>query len=187
MEEPVTVRDVMDRPYVGVSEADTVAGAARLMREEGVTGAVVLRGSEPVGLLDEDLFIELVAESSDPTELAAGEVMREPAAAVDVDQRLDDAIGAMATDSVRHLLVEDDGSLVGTLSEHDIVTAHSVLARRTEPPEAVVAAPTGDDEVEVDLERDVYSSQGVCENCGSLTRELSSHNGQLVCADCLAL
>ena len=38
-----------------------------------------------------------------------------------------------------------------------------------------------------DLDRDVYSTQGVCESCGALTRELSSHNGQLLCADCLAL
>lgn len=185
MDEPVTVRDVMNRSYVGVSEADTVAGAAQLMREEGVHSAIVLRGSEPVGLLDEDLLIELVAESRDPTELTAGEVMRGPTVAVDADRRLDDAIGALATDSVRHLLVESDGALVGTLSDHDIVTAHSVLERRTEPAEPMVAAPNSDEEVAV--ERDVYSSQGVCENCGALTRELTSHNGQLVCADCLAL
>ena len=35
MEGEVTVRDVMTREYVGVSESDTVLGAVRLMNEEG--------------------------------------------------------------------------------------------------------------------------------------------------------
>lgn len=187
MDEPVTVRDVMNRSYVGVSEADSVAGAAELMREEGVHSAVVLRGSEPVGVLDEDRLIALVADHGDPTETTAGEVMR-PAVAVDADQRLEQALGAMATDGLRHLLVEENGELVASVSEHDIVTAYSVLGPRTGPAEAQVATPVGGPgELDTDLDREVYSTQGVCESCGSLTRELSSHNGQLLCTDCLAL
>ena len=186
MDEPVTVRDVMNRSYVGVSEADTVAGAARLMREEGVHFAVVLRGSDPVGQLDEDRLLALVADDRDPTETTAGDLMREPVVAVDADRPLAEAVGAMTTDGVRHLLVESDGELVGSLSERDVVTAHAVLGGQPEPPEPVMATPTGA-EPDLDPEREVYSSQGVCENCGSLTRELADHNGQLLCTDCRAM
>jgi CBS domain-containing protein len=187
MDEPVTVRDVMNRSYVGVSEADSVAGAAELMRDEGVHSAVVLRGSEPVGVLDEDRLIDVVADRRDPAETTAGDVMR-PAVAVDADQRLEGAIGAMTTDGLRHLLVEENGEVVASVSEHDIVTAYSVLGARTEPAEAPMATPTAvGDEAAAELDREVYSTQGVCESCGALTRELSSHNGQLVCADCLGL
>lgn len=187
MDDPVTVRDVMNRSYVGVSESDSVAGAAELMREEGVHSAVVLRGSEPVGVLDEDRLIDLVADRRDPTETTAGDVMR-PAVAVDADQRLEQAIGAMATDGLRHLLVEEGGDVVGSVSEHDVVTAYSVLGARTEPIDAQPATPSDQaGALAADLDREVYSTQGVCESCGALTRDLSSHNGQLVCPDCLGL
>lgn len=187
MDDPVTVRDVMNRTYVGVSEADSVAGAAELMREESVHSAVVLRGLEPVGLLDEDRLLSIIADRRDPTETTAREAMR-PVVTVEADQWLDQAIAAMTTDGIRHLLVEEDGELVGSVSEHDIVTAHSVLTTRPEPPEAPVAAPSGGvADAEPDFDHDVYSPQGVCESCGALTRELSSHNGQLLCADCLGL
>lgn len=188
MEERVTVRDVMNRSYVGVSEADSVAGAAQLMREEAVHSAVVLRGSEPVGVLDEDRLLDLVADCRDPTETTAGEVMR-PAVAVDPDQRIEHAVGAMTTDGIRHLLVEEGDEIVGSVSEHDILTAHSVLETRSVAPEARAAPPTGGagGGAGVHVDRDVYSTQGVCESCGSLTRELTSHNGQLVCPDCLGL
>ena len=188
MDDPVTVRDVMNRSYVGVSEADAVAGAARLMREEGVHSAVVLRGAEPVGQLDVDRLLVLVADDRDPAETTAGEVMREPAVVVDADQPVTDAIDAMTTGDVRHLLVEEDGELVGSLSEHDVVTAHTVLARGppSPEPEAVMATSTVG-ESGTDLEGDAFSAQGVCEHCGSLTRELADHNGQLLCADCRSL
>lgn len=184
MDEPVTVRDVMNRSFVGVSEGDSVAGAAQLMREEGVHSAVVLRGSDPIGVLDEDRLLDMVAETRDPTETTAGDLMR-PAVAVDIDQRVEQAIGAMTTDGIRHLLVEENDELVGAVSEHDILTAHSVLTPRPEPAELQIGATYGTGEA--DLDNEVYSTQGVCENCGALTRELSTHNGQLVCPDCLTL
>jgi signal-transduction protein with cAMP-binding, CBS, and nucleotidyltransferase domain len=187
MDDPVRVRDVMNRSYVGVSEADSVAGAARLMRDEAVHSAVVLRGRDPVGLLDEDRLLDLVAEGRDPEETTAGEAMR-PVVTIDTERPLEQAIAAMTTDGIRHLLVEEDDELVGSLSEHDVVTAHSVLTSRPELAEAQVAQPTaGVGGTESDRDRDVYSTQGVCESCGSLTRELSNHNGQLLCQDCLAL
>lgn len=193
MPDPVSVRDVMTRSYVGVSEADAVDGVARLMRDEGVHGAVVLRGHEPVGVVDVDRLLDLVADDRDPAETTAGELMR-PAVTVDAEERLDEAIGAMTTDGIRHLLVEEDGELVGSMSEHDVVAAHAVLETLTVSTMGAnggaVARPGPDQNVpdpEAVRDREIYSTQGVCENCGGLTRELSNVNGQLVCADCQAL
>ena len=186
MDEPVTVRDVMNRSYVGVNEADSVAGAAALMREEGVLNAVVLRGSEPVGAVDGARLLDLLAAGEDPEETTVGELMR-PAVAVEADQPIERAVGAMATDGLRSLLVEERGDLVATVSAHDLLTAYSVMGAPTEPLETPAVIPGGGGELEADLDREVYSTQGVCESCGALTRELSSHNGQLVCADCLGL
>jgi CBS domain-containing protein len=187
MEDPVTVRDVMHRSYVGVSESDSIVGAAELMLEEGVHGAVVLRGSEPVGVLDETRLLDVIANRRDPGETTAAEVMR-PAVTVEADQRLEEAIAAMATDGLRHLLVEDNGDVVASVSDQDIVTAYSVIDSRAESPDHQVDPLVGAAEtVDAALGSDVYSTQGVCESCGALTGELSNHNGQLLCPDCIAL
>ncbi|MFB6361199.1 MAG: cyclic nucleotide-binding/CBS domain-containing protein [Halobacteriales archaeon] len=187
MDEPVTVRDVIHRSYVGVSESDSVAGAAELMLEEGVHSAVVLRGSDPIGVLDETRLLDVVANIRDPTATTAGDVMR-PAVSVEADERLEEAITAMATDGLRHLLVEEDGEVIASVSDHDIVTAYSVMGTRSEPAsEHTPGPPEPEMVVENELESDVYSTQGVCESCGTLTAELSNHNGQLLCSDCIAL
>ena len=51
MNENVTVREVMEREFVGVSESDGVLETSELLLREGSDLAVVLRGSEPVGVV----------------------------------------------------------------------------------------------------------------------------------------
>ncbi|MFC7046249.1 hypothetical protein ACFQH6_13255 [Halobacteriaceae archaeon GCM10025711] len=67
------------------------------------------------------------------------------------------------------------------MDARDVVTASASLAATPEqapqePVEQQAAAVAGDGE---------YSNQSICEICGSLTRELSNFNGQLICSDCL--
>lgn len=177
MDETVTVRDVMDRSYVGVNEADPVVGAARLMREEGVDSALVLRGSDPVGVLRADDIVSLVAAEEDPDDVTVGEVMSTGTVSVAADSPVEDAVDAIAENGLRRVIVRDGEDVAGVLSEHDVVTAHTVLSTPDTPREAPTATAPG-------LESEVYGSQGVCEVCGSLTRNLTEYNGQLVCADC---
>lgn len=178
MNDPVTARDVMNRSYVGVNEGDSVAGAAQLMRDEGVDGAVVLRGSDPVGIFGATDIVNLVAEGVDPDETAVGDVMTDRLLSVDVDQRLDDAVSSLADNDLRHVLVLDNGDIAGMLSEHDIVTAQTMMPTVTNDAEPV------DPEVEAELNPDEVASQGVCEICGTLSRDLTEVNGQIVCPAC---
>lgn len=190
----VSIRDVMAREYVGVSESDSVAGAARLMRDEGVESAVVLRGSEPVGVLGAREVMVLVAEGGDPASTAVESVMTAPPIVLTADADITEAIAEISRRDVRRIVVTDGGEVVGVVTEHDIITATSAMPEievgpgtaggaetigETEPgPEgtAVAGAETP--------EADQFSAQSVCEVCGSLSANLSEVNGQLVCADC---
>lgn len=178
MNDPVTARDVMNRSYVGVNEGDSVAGAARLMREEGVDGAVVLRGSDPVGIFSAADIVAIVAEGADPDETTVGDVMTDRLLSVDVDQRLDDAVSSLADNDLRHVLVLDNGDIAGMLSEHDIVTAQTML------PTGMNETETVPPEVEAELDPDEITNQGVCEICGTLSQDLTEVNGQMVCGAC---
>lgn len=187
MRQSLSVRDVMRRTYVGVSEGDSVAGAARLMHEEGVEAAVVVRGPDPIGMLTAGDVVGVVADGGDPETTAVDAAMRRPVASVAPEDSLEEAIGAMADRDVHWLAVVSEGSLVGTVTEHDIMTVPSNFSSgATEPTERDDPVPERTSR-DADAGSDTYSTQGVCEVCGSLSRSLDPHNGQLVCEDCRAM
>jgi len=205
MDAEMTVREIMTREYVGVSESDPVDDVVALMREEPADQVVVLRGSEPVGMLTPADVLALVGEDVDARETAVGDVMSGTVPSVAPDRNVVAAAGEMADDGVRSLLVTDGEAVVGVVSERDVVRATATLADRatlsTPPgagaPEGAPATGTGNGGADVDeygtaepaeygaeAADDEYSTQSVCEVCGSLTPGLQSHNGQLVCGDC---
>ncbi|WP_195155705.1 CBS domain-containing protein, partial [Halorubrum sp. AJ67] len=52
MRTDTTVRDVMHREFLGVSESDSLSDAAALLVEEETNCVVVVRGGDPVGRLE---------------------------------------------------------------------------------------------------------------------------------------
>jgi CBS domain-containing protein len=186
METDVTIRDVMTREYVGVSESDTVLGAVELMREEEAGSVVVLRGSDPVGILTEWDVLGVVADRATPGETTVASVMSEPVLTVAPDERLRTAAGKMSTENVRRLVVTDNDEIIGLLNERDVIAA---AASSRHPETANVAHSSAENQHDSRVQAGsngerAYSDQGVCETCGSLADTLREFNGQLVCTEC---
>ena len=184
----VTVREVMRREFVGVSEADTLRDTAGLMLDEDVEAVAVLRGSDPEGLLTQQDILEVAVEGAALSDTVAADAMRTELPVVEPDTPLTAAADRMSGQQARHLFVMGDGELLGLVSEHDVVTATTLdpggeAETREVATEAVhaEAAVVGEGEATA---TEGYSNQGICEVCGTLTRNLSSFNGQLVCSDC---
>lgn len=191
MESELTIRDVMTREYVGVSEADTVQGTVEIMRDERVGSVVVLRGTEPVGMMTEWDVIELIADGEDPAETAVKTAMSAPVISMDADRLLGDAIETMSRHDIRRMLAIDaEGEVVGVLTERDVITASASLsslpARSERSTETDGFGEAGDPDLTsaADTTDTGFAGQSICETCGSLTRNLASVNGQLVCGDC---
>ncbi|GAA0678078.1 CBS domain-containing protein [Natronoarchaeum mannanilyticum] len=193
MDEDVTVRDIMSREFVGVSESDAVADVADVLREDEATLAAVVRGSRPVGVVTAHDLLAHVSDDTAP--VTVGDVMREPEPTATPDRSFVDALDLMSTEGTRRLLVTDDEELVGVLTANDAVTAATSLLQNgtgMERERQAVGADVGTDAVAGRVSDDRapanenagYSSQSVCESCGSLTRDLQNFNGQLICADC---
>ncbi|WP_246988065.1 CBS domain-containing protein [Halorientalis marina] len=184
----VTVREVMRREYVAASEGDSLHETAALMLEESVDAVVVLRGQEPVGMLTERDVLERAVETGSLDGLTVADAMATDLPTVTPDESLSGATELISGADTRRLLVTEEGQPVGIVSEHDVVTASTLSpdmngARSVETDEAMMTdavAPTAESAT-ADTE---YSNQGICEVCGSLTRDLSTFNGQLVCNDC---
>ncbi|MFD1564790.1 cyclic nucleotide-binding/CBS domain-containing protein [Haloarchaeobius amylolyticus] len=199
MESELSVRDVMTTDYVGVSESDTVLDVVGLMRDEQTSCALVVRGPEPVGIVTEWDVLELVADEHDPAELIVEEAMTTPVITVGLDRSLTDVATTMARQNIRNVVVEGDDGVAGVVTQRDVIAAASSFQatmtppRSSEPPidrdrqsaEPTATRPTVEGETQLlPNGGDEYTTQGVCEACGSLAESLWDANGQLVCADC---
>jgi CBS domain-containing protein len=187
----VTVREVMRREYVSASEGDSIQDTASLMLDEGVAAVVVLRGRDPVGILTQRDVLAAAVGDAGLESLTVSDAMQGNPSTISPDASLTAATDRMSGTAARRLLVAEEGEPLGVISEHDIVMASTLSTgmegqsspdheaetggMTTEAVTATAAGTAADDE---------YSNQGICEVCGSLRRDLSSFNGQLVCSDC---
>ncbi|MFC6732952.1 MULTISPECIES: cyclic nucleotide-binding/CBS domain-containing protein [unclassified Haladaptatus] len=179
MEDTVTIRDVMTREFIGVSESDSAVNTAHLLREEGQGCAVVLRGQEAVGLVTEGDMLALFLNGANPEKATVSDVMHPGIVTVGDDMSLEEAAGMLTRGDAGRLVVLENEKPVGIVTEKDLVTAsilgHLGLSEETE------IEPNISEVDQLDTE---YSNQSICEVCGSLTRDLVNVNGQLVCTDC---
>jgi CBS domain-containing protein len=185
MDTDVTVRDVITREYVGVSESDTVRDTVELMRREHASSVLVLRGDEPVGIMTEYDVLGVVENGEDPEETPVSAVMSSPVRSVPGDTELRAAAGRMSGENIRNLIVEDDGETVGVLTDRDVIAAVASLQRTPagRPSTGTLARDTEAGGAAADGRAETVT-QGVCETCGALTDQLHDRNGQLVCANC---
>ena len=184
MRENVTVRDIIGREYVGVSESDTVQAAAELMLEEDADTVVVLRGREPVGMLTCRDALSTLLVGGDAAQQSVSTVMSDPAPSVSTLADVDEAADIMFSEPTGQLLVFDNGEFVGLLTEREVMAATSSRAVDRRFDSDAEGAELVADGSDVEVEAEEFSTQSICEVCGSLVRELSNMNGQLICADC---
>lgn len=187
----VTVREVMDREYLGVSESDDLVDAVELLLRAATDTAVVLRGSQPVGLLTPEDVMALLVEGPTPDSATVGDAMTAHVPTIDPELGLSEAADTMSAQDVRRLVVTRDPSA----SPAGIITAQDVFAIRASDverapdagpqPEQVAAGPGSAlaNDLEPESAAD-FDDQGICGACGTLTSDLASFNGQLLCADC---
>lgn len=190
MNRDVTVREVANREFVGVSESDDLLGTVELMVEEGVDTALVVQGTEPVGLLTDRAVLQLLAAEGGVDGAAVGDAMESTVPAIESQATIEEAANRMSAEGTRRLVVTDAGETVGVLTEHDLFATRPLAA---DGPEAGLAHPAGEAETALaaDSETDVdsragegFEEQSICEGCGTLTGDLVAFNGQLLCGDC---
>jgi CBS domain-containing protein len=193
----VTVQDVMNREYVGVSESDALLETVEMMLTEDAETAVVLRGDDPVGVLTErDVLAHLVAGDG-IEDATVADVMTESIPTIGPEQSLAAAASEMSARSTKRLVVTNGQRPLGLLTEHDVIATASMGPDIEERPDVEtgldmtvqaggdVTVQAGGSDARTHADPDPgYEDQGICEVCGTLSRDLSVFNGQLLCTDC---
>ena len=126
------VKDVMVREVITIDSEQSAKNAARLMTKFGISGLVVLRSEELVGILTErDILTRVVASGQDPENITVKEIMTEPIIVVNPMMPLDKAVRIMFQEKIKKLpvvtKVEENLRLVGILSLTDIARLHPKL------------------------------------------------------------
>jgi CBS domain-containing protein len=116
------IRELMTVRPRTVKTGDSIVEAAKLMKGEDSGIAPIVDGDRLVGVLtDRDIAIRVVAEGRDPRETKVEEIASQNLVTVDPHQDLDEALRLMAKHQVRRLpVVEEDGKLVGIVSQADV-------------------------------------------------------------------
>jgi CBS domain-containing protein len=127
-----TVGEFMTTRLVTMDGGETLAAAARQMRDADIGDVIITKGDKVTGIItDRDIAVRAVAEGIDPDDLTLDQMQTRDVVTVNPH---DDAVAAadlMRTYSVRRLPVMEDGRLVGLVSLGDLAVERepdSVLA-----------------------------------------------------------
>jgi len=118
----VILKAKVDQTVYTISPMASVFEAVKLMAEKNIGALVVTEGEKIVGIITERDYarkIVLMARSSKDTPVR--DIMTSSAMYVSSIQRSEECMALMTNNRVRHLLVIDDGRLVGIISIGDLV------------------------------------------------------------------
>lgn len=117
-----TARDIMHMGAECIGEHETLAQAARRMRDLDV-GALPICGDDDRlhGIItDRDIVIRCVAVGDDPARVTAGDLAQGKPFTVDADADIAQVLQMMEEHQIRRLPVIESHRLVGMISEADV-------------------------------------------------------------------
>lgn len=112
---------IQDRPLFHIHADQTVRDAALEMVDHHIGALPVMEGDTLVGVLSEkDIVARAVCADMDVDTTSVRDIMTPAPESIDADKSMADAYRAMKSGGFRHLLVTQDGQLIGVLSIRDI-------------------------------------------------------------------
>lgn len=170
------VREAMSSPVIYVYEDSDVVDVAKLMKDQKV-GAIIIYNKEdqPVGIVTErDIVTRVVAEGNDPRKIKVNEVMTSPLRIVEPEMNLMDALRLMDKHNIRRLGVTYKGSLVGVVSDRNIIRLVPTIVEIIQEKNEINSASSGGGP----------SIAGYCDRCEVYSNNLRLIDGEFLCEDC---
>jgi CBS domain-containing protein len=101
-----------------------VYNALELMAEKNIGALLVIDGEKLIGVVSErDYARKIILKGKASKDVPVSEIMSSPVITVAPSASLDDALGVMCENYIRHVPVVAEGSILGVLSMRDVMTA----------------------------------------------------------------
>lgn len=123
---PGFVRDWMQSPVVVIDPDSSVSYAMTLMRRRRIHSLIVDLGGESNGygiVTSTDISGKIVATEANPAEVKVRDIMTSPVITGQPGWTLKEASQVMQKHKFHHLPIEENGVLVGIISDTDIFMA----------------------------------------------------------------
>jgi CBS domain-containing protein len=115
------IKDIMSRDISCVSSEDSIAQAAKLMKEHNVGSVPVCNNKKLVGIItDRDIILRSVAEGQNSNQNNVSDIMSSNLVVGNPEMNADDAAKLMSSKKVRRLPIVDNNNLVGIVALGDI-------------------------------------------------------------------
>lgn len=117
-----TARQIMTSDAQCADVADTLADAARKMRDLGV-GSLPICGEDQrlKGMItDRDIVVKCIAEGGDPASAQVGDLAEGKPVTIGADDSIEETLRTMTDHDVRRLPVIDGETLIGVVSQADV-------------------------------------------------------------------
>lgn len=122
--ETALVKDYMSHDVRSIHRGATIKQAGQLLLKHKVGSLIVDDGSRYIGIItDSDLTRRAVAKGLDPNTATVASCMSRSLITIEEDESLADAMSLMKKQSIRHLPVTADATIIGVLSVSDLLRA----------------------------------------------------------------
>lgn len=173
----VSVAEIMKTNVVTADPETNVIQLARIMTNNQIGSVVIkdLEKDEPLGIVTWSAIITLLGREGNPYQEKAKNLIKKKLITVDKSKSIIEAAKIMVKNNVDRLPVTDNGKLIGILSYKDILASTPELIEiMSEKLKATVMRPPEFGQI----------IEGICEDCGDYSRELSNIGARWVCKEC---
>ncbi|HLD57974.1 MAG TPA: CBS domain-containing protein [archaeon] len=171
----VRVKNIMRVGVITVNPEDSVSRVAKIMANNRVGSAVVLKGKKPVGIITREDIVHVVAHGKNPNTVKVKDFKQKIFLVAKPHDDLLSIIRQMTETGVKRAPVVDKGKLVGIITDKEILLAApeliDLLKEKLKSRAQQVAEPG-----------EVIS--GLCERCGDFSEDLRHTDGRWYCEDC---
>lgn len=114
------VKDVMNK-ITSVDSRLTISEIAKLMEKVNTGSVVVEEKGKHLGLITErDLIRKIISAEKNPSLVRAKEIMNAPLLTINANEDVENASRMMSEKNIRRLLVEENGKIIGKITQRGI-------------------------------------------------------------------
>lgn len=124
----ILIADLTGSAVVRVAADATIADVAKAIVDNQVGAVVIGDDARPAALVSERDVVRVVASGQDPSAVRCLDVASTHLVWCAADETVGQAAIRMTDRSIRHLLVERDGALVGIVSARDLLGVYAADA-----------------------------------------------------------
>lgn len=183
IEREASVAEVMNKAVITMDINSDIPAIAKEMVNRDAGSVIITEDGKAVGIITERDFVKsIITEDRRPSEVNASEILSTPLLTVKPETSIDEASRIMLKANVKRLPVLKNGTIVGVISNTDILMVtpglNTILKDLIDMNREALLSIPSIEEVSEEF------TTGVCESCNVFSVDLKFIDGRYLCGNC---